>query len=62
MIHPPKAESGKRKAKMRTMNRTQSMAPTLEDLLNDNRLGRLFSKDIRDCALQLWILQGRFQG
>ncbi|MFL9895978.1 VPA1262 family protein [Paraburkholderia sp. RL17-381-BIF-C] len=42
---------------MRTINRTQPMAPTLDDLLNDNRLGRLFSKDIRDCALQLWILQ-----
>ncbi|MGU7840880.1 VPA1262 family protein [Burkholderia sp. AW33-5] len=42
---------------MRTIDRTQRMAPTLDDLLNDNRLGRLFSKDARDCALQLWILQ-----
>jgi len=32
-------------------------APVLEDLLNDGRLGRLFSPDSRDCALQLWILQ-----
>lgn len=33
------------------------MAPTLEALLNDDRLARLFSKDARHCALQLWILQ-----
>lgn len=33
------------------------MAPVLDDLLNDARLARLFSKDARDCALQLWILQ-----
>lgn len=32
-------------------------APVLEDLLNDGRLGQLFSPDPRDCALQLWILQ-----
>lgn len=31
--------------------------PTLEDLLNDNRLTRLFSKNDHDCALQLWILR-----
>lgn len=42
---------------MRTIDRTQPIAPTLDDLINDNRLGRLFSKDVRDCALQLWILQ-----
>ncbi|MEZ7911250.1 MAG: VPA1262 family protein [Propionivibrio sp.] len=35
----------------------QSMAPVLDDLLNDVRLARLFSKDVRHCALQLWILQ-----
>jgi hypothetical protein len=33
------------------------MAPILDDLLHDSRLARLFSKDTRDCALQLWILQ-----
>ncbi len=33
------------------------MAPALDDLLNDGRLGRLFSTDARHCALQLWILQ-----
>ena len=35
----------------------QSTAPVLDDLLDDSRLTRLFSKDARDCALQLWILQ-----
>jgi len=35
----------------------KSMPPVLDDLLNDSRLARLFSKDIRHCALQLWILQ-----
>ena len=33
------------------------MGPVLDDLLNDGRLARLFSKDPRHCALQLWILQ-----
>lgn len=33
------------------------MTPTLDDLLNDNRLSRLFSNDAKHCALQLWILQ-----
>ncbi|MGF6203968.1 VPA1262 family protein [Pseudomonas laurylsulfatiphila] len=33
------------------------MTPILDDLLNDSRLGRLFSRDDRHCALQLWILQ-----
>jgi len=33
------------------------MAFVLDDLLNDSRLERLFSKDSRDCALQLWLLQ-----
>jgi hypothetical protein len=36
------------------------MALTLDDLLNDGRLARLFSKDARHCALQLWILQLKF--
>ncbi|MGO6982554.1 VPA1262 family protein [Rhizobium leguminosarum] len=35
------------------------MAPVLDDLFNDGRLTRLFSKDARHCALQLWILQVR---
>lgn len=35
------------------------MTPTLDDLLNDSRLARLFSEDARHCALQLWILQIR---
>ena len=34
-----------------------SMVTVLDDLLNDNRLMRLFSNDARHCALQLWILQ-----
>jgi hypothetical protein len=38
------------------------MAISLNDLLNDGRLERLFSKSGRDCALQLWILQIRFAG
>jgi len=33
------------------------MTPTLDDLLNDGRLARLFSDAARHCALQLWILQ-----
>ncbi|MCO5081092.1 MAG: VPA1262 family protein [Rhizobiaceae bacterium] len=36
---------------------TEITAPVLEDLLSDSRLARLFSKDARACALQLWILQ-----
>lgn len=35
----------------------KSMPPTLDDLLGDGRLARLFSKEARHCALQLWILQ-----
>lgn len=42
---------------MQKHNRKESMAPILDDLLNDGRLARLFSKDARHCALQLWILQ-----
>ncbi|SOT38491.1 VPA1262 family protein [Burkholderia cenocepacia] len=37
------------------------MASTLDDLLNDGRLVRLFSKDARHCALQLWIAQIKFE-
>lgn len=33
------------------------MAPVLDDLLNDRRLARLFSEDVRHCALQMWVLQ-----
>ncbi len=33
------------------------MTFTLDDLITDNRLGRLFSADERNCALQLWVLQ-----
>ena len=33
------------------------MTPALDDLLNDNRLSRLFSNDAKHCVLQLWILQ-----
>jgi hypothetical protein len=36
------------------------MAISLNGLLNDGRLERLFSPYGRDCALQLWILQIRF--
>ena len=42
---------------MRKVAHKESMAPVLDDLLNDGRLARLFSKDTRHCALQLWILQ-----
>ena len=42
---------------MRKDNPKKLMAPVLDDLLDDDRLARLFSKDDRDCALQLWILQ-----
>lgn len=45
--------------RIRRVTRKESIAPTLDDLLNDDRLGRLFSEDARDCALQLWILQIR---
>jgi len=46
-------------ANMRTQKGThkESMAPVLDDLLNDGRLARLFSKDACHCALQLWVLQ-----
>ncbi|MHC8331480.1 VPA1262 family protein [Pseudomonas sp. LB3P25] len=43
--------------KIRKGTHKESMAPTLDALLNDGRLARLFSKDARHCALQLWILQ-----
>ena len=42
---------------MRKVANKESMAPVLDDLLNDGRLARLFSKGARHCALQLWILQ-----
>lgn len=38
----------------------EAMAPTLDDLLTDHRLARLFAKDSRDCALQLWVLQVKY--
>jgi hypothetical protein len=41
---------------MNTKTGNESIAPALDDLLNDARLARLFSKDARDCALQMWIL------
>jgi hypothetical protein len=43
--------------KMLTSSQKEEMAPVLDDLLNDDRLARLFSKDVRHCALQLWVLQ-----
>jgi len=33
------------------------MELSLDDLVKDGRLERLFSKHCRDCALQLWVLQ-----
>lgn len=33
------------------------MVTTLDDLLGDGRLARLFSNENRACALQLWVLQ-----
>jgi len=42
---------------MKKSAQTESMTPTLDDLLNDGRLERLFSKEDRHCALQLWVLQ-----
>lgn len=38
------------------------MRPTLDEILDDGRLARLFTKDVRHCALQLWILQIKSQG
>lgn len=35
----------------------EEMVSTLDDLLADDRLARLFTTDSRDCALQLWVLQ-----
>jgi hypothetical protein len=42
---------------MRKVAHKESMAPVLDDLLNDGRLARLFSQEDRHCALQLWILR-----
>lgn len=39
--------------------RSKVSSPTLDELLHDCRLRRLFSAEARDCALQLWILQIR---
>ncbi|MDF7675854.1 VPA1262 family protein [Neisseriaceae bacterium ESL0693] len=36
------------------------MEPTLDEILNDYRLARLFSTEARPCALQLWILQIKY--
>lgn len=36
--------------------------PTLDDLLSDGRLRRLFSSEPHHCALQLWILQIKTEG
>lgn len=49
----------RRYMKMRKGTQKELMAPILDDLLNDSRLTRLFSKEARHCALQLWILQIR---
>ena len=38
-------------------NWRRGMALSLEDLLKDGRLQRLFSEQCRDCALQLWVMQ-----
>jgi hypothetical protein len=42
---------------MQTETPQELKTPVLDDLLNDGRLARLFSKDARHCALQLWVLQ-----
>ncbi|WP_419729811.1 VPA1262 family protein [Lichenicola sp.] len=42
---------------MQTNNKRKVVPPALQDLVEDSRLGRLFSSDARHCALQLWILQ-----
>lgn len=42
---------------MRKVTHKKSMVPVLDNLLNDGRLARLFSKDAQNCALQLWVLQ-----
>lgn len=42
---------------MQNSTHMKLMPPVLDDLINDGRLERLFSKDARHCALQLWILQ-----
>lgn len=42
---------------MQKGTRKEPMAPVLDDLLHDGRLARLFSKDDRHCAMQLWVLQ-----
>lgn len=42
---------------MHQRSQEKSMSPKLDDLINDSRLERLFSKDANHCALQLWVLQ-----
>ncbi|OAI10775.1 VPA1262 family protein [Methylomonas methanica] len=42
---------------MRKITDKKPIIPVLDDLLNDGRLTRLFSKDDHNCALQLWVLQ-----
>lgn len=44
---------------MRKVTHDNSRTPVLEDLLSDGRLGRLFSNDAHNCALQLWVLQNK---
>ena len=40
----------------------QKITPSnIDNLLNDGRLARLFSIDSRHCALQLWVLQIKFE-
>lgn len=39
------------------MRKTNTVTHALDDLLKDVRLARLFSKNVGDCALQLWLLQ-----
>lgn len=39
------------------VNQKEPIAPTLDDLLSDNRLARLFFNGETACALQLWVLQ-----
>ena len=41
---------------MRKVTHNKSTIPVLDDLLNDDRLTRLFSEEARPCALQLWVL------
>lgn len=42
---------------MRQNKTESSQAPTLNNIINDSRLSRLFQQNRGDCALQLWVLQ-----